>query len=88
LVAVAVAVAEYAEGPDHSTATFHARGTNDGSLAGMPATGQRMDVPFCEVLRFDTEGRCTEGEVYYDQMTILTQLGLVTPPGASQSGGS
>jgi hypothetical protein len=46
----------------------------------MPATGRRMDLPFCEVARYDAEGRIVQGEVYYDLMSMMVQLGHVQPP--------
>ena len=29
----------------------------------------------CEITRFDEQGRIVGGEIYYDQLTMLTQLG-------------
>jgi steroid delta-isomerase-like uncharacterized protein len=71
----------YLEGPDHSVATYHARGTNDGPFAGLPATGRTIDVPFCEVLHYASDGRVLKAEFYYDMATMLGQLGLL--PGAA-----
>jgi hypothetical protein len=55
-------------------------GTNDGPLGPMPATGRRMQVPFCEVARFNPAGQIVASELYYDQLSILTQLGHVQEP--------
>jgi len=76
---------QYVDGPDHSVALFHARGLNDGSIAGMPPTGKRMDVPFCEILHYGSDGQVTSGEIYYDQVTMLTQLGVIEAPAPSDS---
>ena len=65
----------YLEGGDFSVATFHGRGTNDGQLGTFGPTGRRMDVPFCEILRYDADGKVESGEIYYDQLSIMTQLG-------------
>ena len=74
---------QYLDGADHSIALFHARGTNDGEANGMPATGRTIDVPFCEVLHYGTDGKVLSGEVYYDQLTLLAQLGVIQPPGSA-----
>jgi ketosteroid isomerase-like protein len=77
-----ISSAQYVEGADHSVAMYHGRGTNDGALGPFPATGRAADVPFCEVLHYASDGTVLSGEVYYDQLTMLAQLGHVTPPGA------
>lgn len=69
----------FIDGGDHTVCLFHARGTNDGPLGPLPATGRRVDVPFCEVLRYDAQGKIIAGEMFYDNMTMLVQLGLVEP---------
>jgi steroid delta-isomerase-like uncharacterized protein len=58
---------------------FVVEGTNDGPFAGMPATGRRITLPFCEIVHFDRQGRTVSGSCYYDQLTILTQLGHAKP---------
>jgi ketosteroid isomerase-like protein len=56
------------------------RGTNDGPMGpGKAVTGKRMDMPFCEILRVQ-DGRVVSGEMFYDQLTMLTQLGLAEAP--------
>jgi hypothetical protein len=69
--------ATYQDGPDFSIARFHGRGHFDGALGGYTATGRMMDVPFCEVLHYASDGKILNGELYYDQMTMLGQLGLM-----------
>ena len=68
---------EYIDGGDVVVCRFIGRGTNDGSLEGAPPTGRAMNLPFVEILRFDSQGKVTGGEALYDQVTILTQLGLM-----------
>jgi steroid delta-isomerase-like uncharacterized protein len=72
---------EYLEAGDTSVARFTARGTNDGPLGFFPATGKKWQGDFCEVIRFDDEGRMLAGEMYYDQLSMLTQLGHMEAPG-------
>jgi hypothetical protein len=65
----------YLEGDGFCVSLFRGRGVNDGALGELPATGKPIDVAFCEVLRFDAGGKVTSGEMYYDQLSLLTQLG-------------
>ncbi|MBI3358339.1 MAG: ester cyclase [Nitrospirae bacterium] len=51
------------------------RGVNDGPLGPLPATGKKMDLCFCEVIHFNQKGQIVSGELYYDQMSLLIQLG-------------
>ena len=71
---------QYIDGGDTVVCRFVGRGTNDGPLAGAPATGRTMSLPFCEIFHYDSQGRITGGEAIYDQATILTQLGLMPAP--------
>jgi ketosteroid isomerase-like protein len=63
----------YIDGGDHTV-------TNDGSVGTLPATGRRMDLPFCEVMEYDHEGHIVAGEVFYDTTTMMVQLGHMQPP--------
>ena len=45
----------------------------------MTPTGRKMSLPFCEIVRFDKEGRMVSGGCYYDQYTLLAQLGHIQP---------
>lgn len=73
--------ATYFEGPDHSVALFHARGTNDGVMGDLPATGRAMDLPVCEVIHYTADGKVLADELYWDQMTMMGQLGLLPEEG-------
>jgi predicted ester cyclase len=54
-------------------------GTHNGPLRGpageIAATGRTADVPVTGVYEFE-EGKVTSLHVYFDQMELLTQLGL------------
>lgn len=76
----AVEEARYIDGSDHSVASFQGRGTNNGPMANLPATGHRMDLGMCEVLHFDASGRIASGDIYYDTMSMMIQLGHMQPP--------
>jgi steroid delta-isomerase-like uncharacterized protein len=70
-----VASASYIDAGDVVIAEFTGRGTQTGPLGPLPATGKRLNLPFCEILRFNAQGKIVSGSAYYDQLTMLTQLG-------------
>lgn len=59
---------------------FVNRGTPTGplqsSLGEFPASGRRMEVRYCSVMRVQ-DGKVVEGRDYYDSASIARQLGLV-----------
>ncbi len=72
--------ARYTDAGEMVVARFNARGTNDGPLGAFPATGNEWTLPICELWHFDADGRVVGGEIYYDQVSLLTQLGLLPEP--------
>jgi hypothetical protein len=60
-------------------AQFTTEGTNDGPLGSLKPSGCKMSLAFCEICYFDKEGRMDSGGCYYDQYTLLTQLGHIQP---------
>jgi predicted ester cyclase len=60
--------------------TFTAVGTNDGPLGPFPATGKEFALALCEMWHFDSSGRVVGGDLYYDQFSLLMQLGLMPQP--------
>ena len=75
-----VADATYLDGGTFTVAKFRGQGTNDGLLGRLDPTGNRMDLPFCEILYWTPEGQVESAEIYYDQMTMLGQLGHLELP--------
>lgn len=67
----------YIDGGDKVVAIWTAYGTNDGPFGDFPATGKKIETPICEILHFNEEGKMVSGELYYDRMTMLEQLGHV-----------
>jgi steroid delta-isomerase-like uncharacterized protein len=63
--------------------TFTVVGTHDGPLGPFPATGTQFALPLCELWHFDPSGRVVGGELYYDQVSLLTQLGLLPQPSSA-----
>ena len=57
--------------------TFTVAGTHDGPLGPLPGTGKEFALPLCEMWHFDSSGRVVGGDLYYDQVSLLTQLGLM-----------
>ena len=59
---------------------FTVAGTHDGPLGPFPATGRQFALPLCELWHFDPSGRVVGGDLYYDQVSLLGQLGLMPQP--------
>jgi predicted ester cyclase len=61
-------------------------GTHTGTLRApggdIPATGRRVDVRYCVVYRLEN-GLVTSLDLYFDQMDLLSQLGLVPQTAAA-----
>jgi steroid delta-isomerase-like uncharacterized protein len=59
------------------------RGTHDGTLVSpagdVPATGRRIEGRCSQFVRF-ADGKGVEEHLYYDQVDVLTQLGLMPEP--------
>jgi steroid delta-isomerase-like uncharacterized protein len=70
---------QYTDAGNMVVAQFTVEGTNDGPFGSMKPTGHRMSLPFCEICHFDQQGRVVSGGCYYDQYTLLTQLGHIQP---------
>ena len=45
----------------------------------IPATGKSLDFPFSAIFRVE-DGKITSIRLYYDQVEVLTQLGLMPAP--------
>jgi len=60
--------------------TFTVVGTQDGPLGPFPATGKQFTLPLCEMWHFDSSGQVAAGDLYYDQVSLLMQLGLMPQP--------
>jgi steroid delta-isomerase-like uncharacterized protein len=57
-------------------------GTHQGSLRGFPPTGRKFQMRFCAVFVFESERLVCE-RVYFDQNTILRQLGIAHDPSST-----
>jgi predicted ester cyclase len=54
-------------------------GTMTGPLGDLPATGKSMESKFMTIFRIE-DGRIAELWVEWDNLSMLTQLGLFPPP--------
>jgi steroid delta-isomerase-like uncharacterized protein len=55
-------------------------GTNTGDFGPLPPTGRSISFPWANVLHFDRDGRISDGAAYYDQLSLMIQLGHMQPP--------
>jgi steroid delta-isomerase-like uncharacterized protein len=55
-------------------------GTNDGPYMGMPATRRSIALRGASLQRYNAEGLLTDLSSYYDNLSMLAQLGLFPPP--------
>ena len=62
---------------------LHRRCYHDGPLGPFPATGKQFALPLCELWHFDPSGRVVGGDLYYDQVSLLTQLGSLPQPSSA-----
>lgn len=70
----------YLDAGETVVSTFTGVGTHDGPLGLLLATGKAFALPMCEMWHFDSGGRVVGGDLYYDQVSLLTQLGLMPQP--------
>ena len=69
--------ADYFDAGQTVVCRFTVAGTHDGPLGPFPATGKRFALPLCEMWHFDATGQVIGGDLYYDQVSLLSQLGLM-----------
>jgi steroid delta-isomerase-like uncharacterized protein len=67
---------------------FTFEGTHENTLAGpageIPATGRRVTGKGVQIFRVQ-DGKIVEDHLYFDQVEVLTQLGLMPEPAAATS---
>jgi steroid delta-isomerase-like uncharacterized protein len=59
------------------------RGTHDGPYFGIPATGRSIEIRAVLLYHFNEDGIETDVHVYFDNLSVLMQLGVVEPPTTS-----
>ena len=61
-----------------ATIRWRGTGTHTGPpWRGIEPTGRGIDLPGCDVMRFDADGRVTDNAVYYDGATFARQIGML-----------
>ena len=73
----------YLDAGQTAVCTFTVTGTHDGPLGPFPATGRAFTLALCELWHFDPSGRVIGGDLYYDQVSLLTQVGLLPQPSSA-----
>lgn len=54
-------------------------------LPGVSPTNRRVEIPLVAILRF-RDGKVAHEHIYWDQASVLKQIGLLTDPGLPVSG--
>jgi carboxymethylenebutenolidase len=57
----------------------------DWMLPGIAPTGRRVEVALCVVVRF-RDGKVAHEHIYWDQASVLVQVGLIDPAGLPVAG--
>jgi carboxymethylenebutenolidase len=57
----------------------------DWLLPGIPPTGRRVEIPIVVVVQF-VEGKIVSEHIYWDQASVLVQVGLIDPESLPVSG--
>jgi len=76
--------AKYIDAGDVVVVEFKARGKNDGPLGTFSPTNKKIDLPYCEVFRFDKEGKIQQVNAYYDLLGMFSQLGHLEMPSEAE----
>ena len=57
----------------------------DWMLPGVAPTGRRVEIPLVAIVRF-VEGKVSHEHIYWDQASVLVQVGLLKPEGLPVAG--
>jgi steroid delta-isomerase-like uncharacterized protein len=82
---LSVTIEELIATDDAVITRWRAKGTNDGELMGMPATGKVVEITGTSIDHFDSDGRIAESYDQWDNAGFMQQLG-VSPEVAAQAG--
>jgi steroid delta-isomerase-like uncharacterized protein len=80
---IKITASRYFDAGQAVVSAFTVAGTHNGPFGPFPATGKQFALPLCEIWHFDSSGRVVGGDLYYDQVSLLTQLGLMPQPSGS-----
>jgi carboxymethylenebutenolidase len=54
-------------------------------LPGVAATGRRVEIPLVAIVKFEG-GKLAHEHIYWDQASVLVQVGLIDPEGLPTAG--
>jgi carboxymethylenebutenolidase len=57
----------------------------DWMLPGVPPTGKRVEIPLVAIVHFQ-DGKLAHEHIYWDQASVLVQIGLLDPTGLPVAG--
>ena len=57
----------------------------DWMLPGIPPTGRQVEIPLVAIVQF-RDGKLTHEHIYWDQASVLVQIGLLDPTGLPVAG--
>jgi len=69
---------------DTAVVQFTGEGTQRGPLGPFPPSNKRAQIRLVNILKLDAQGNTVEGSLYYDQLSMLQQLGHVPVPAAAR----
>lgn len=75
-----ISLVEAIDAGDVVVSVLEMDGTNDGPLGPMPASGRRFSTRGVQILHFDKEGRIVAHDNFFDQLSMMVQLGFAEPP--------
>ena len=75
-----ISLVEAIDAGDVVVSVLEIDGTNDGPLGPMPASGRRFSTRGVQILHFDREGRIVAHNNFFDQLSMMVQLGFAEPP--------
>jgi len=78
-----VSVVEVIDAGDVVVSVLDMTGMNDGPLGPMPASGRRFSTRGIQILHFDKAGRIVAHDNFFDQLSIMVQLGFAERPSPS-----
>lgn len=66
---------------DQLTKHWTFKGRHTGDFFGIPATGNEVSLSGSTITRMSPDGRIAEEQDFFDNMSLLSQLGIVSAPG-------
>jgi len=75
-----VSVVEVIDAGDVVVSVLDMEGTNDGPLGPMPASGRHFSTRGVQILHFDKAERIVAQDNFFDQLSMMVQLGFAEAP--------